>query len=205
MPARTQNASQHVLTKHLMCQRRHKMHLNTCWPNPFHACEDTNASQNILTKYSYANMDTKFISHKIHQHALTKTFSSKCWLNPSLANENTKSFSNCVDQAETHKVNFCSLIPFNSSMETIWISTSVEQPLPCQRRYKIHLNFCCLNASLACEETKFYRTCVVKTHTLSVRTQFVSYMCWKNPSLASENTKLISAHVDQTASMPARP
>ena len=41
MPARTQNASQHVLTKPLQCQRGHKMHLNMCWPKLSHVSEDT--------------------------------------------------------------------------------------------------------------------------------------------------------------------
>ena len=32
--ARTENASQHVLTKPIQCPRGHKMHLNLCWPIP---------------------------------------------------------------------------------------------------------------------------------------------------------------------------
>ena len=42
MPARTKSASQLVLTKTLLCQRRHKINLNTCWPNLSHAWEDSN-------------------------------------------------------------------------------------------------------------------------------------------------------------------
>ena len=41
MPARTQNVSQHVLTKPLPCQWGHEMYLNLCWPNLSHASEDT--------------------------------------------------------------------------------------------------------------------------------------------------------------------
>ena len=41
MPARTQNSSQHVLTKPIPCHRGHKMHLNMYCPNPYHAREDS--------------------------------------------------------------------------------------------------------------------------------------------------------------------
>ena len=56
MPARTKNASQHVLTKHASeytkfistnvdqinpFQREHKMNLNLRWTEPSHACENT--------------------------------------------------------------------------------------------------------------------------------------------------------------------
>ena len=58
IPARTQNVSTRVgtitfhvsediseivLTKLLTCQRRHKMHLNICWPNALNAILDTNS------------------------------------------------------------------------------------------------------------------------------------------------------------------
>ena len=42
MPARTQNASKHVLTKPIPCQREHKINLNMCWPNSSHASEAPN-------------------------------------------------------------------------------------------------------------------------------------------------------------------
>ena len=39
-PANTQNVSHLVLIEPLTCQRRHKMHLNMCWPNPSHGSEE---------------------------------------------------------------------------------------------------------------------------------------------------------------------
>ena len=42
IPAGKQNVCQHVLAKPLQRQGRQKMHLNICWPNPYHASEDTN-------------------------------------------------------------------------------------------------------------------------------------------------------------------
>jgi len=40
IPSRTQNASQHVITKSLPYQRGHKMHLNMCWSFPYIASEN---------------------------------------------------------------------------------------------------------------------------------------------------------------------
>ena len=39
--ARTQNVSQHELTKHFPWERGHKMLLKMCWPNAYQASEDT--------------------------------------------------------------------------------------------------------------------------------------------------------------------
>jgi len=47
MPARTQNATQHVLTKPIPCQRGLKMYLNMCWTM---TSMTENASQHVLTK-----------------------------------------------------------------------------------------------------------------------------------------------------------
>ena len=40
MPAKTQNVSQHVLTKPLAFQRGHNRHFNTFWQNPSHDTKD---------------------------------------------------------------------------------------------------------------------------------------------------------------------
>ena len=41
MPVRTQNAHQHVMNKHISCQRGYKLHLNMCWPISSRANEDS--------------------------------------------------------------------------------------------------------------------------------------------------------------------
>ena len=66
--------------------------------------------------------------------------------------------------------------------DTKCISTCVEQNLPCQRGYKMHLNMCWPNSSHASGDTKCISTCVA------------------NPNYASED----SNWVEQTCPMPAR-
>ena len=68
MTARTQNASQHVLTKRLPCQRGNKTYLNMCWPNLSNDSEDT--------KYISSCVDQTPLmparSQNVSQHLLTK-------------------------------------------------------------------------------------------------------------------------------------
>ena len=95
MPARTENASQHVLTKCLPYQRRHKMHLSLCWPNPSHASEYTKFTLTCVDK----NNPIQTRTHYESQHVLTKHIPCQrvhkiylymWWPNPSHASEDTK-------------------------------------------------------------------------------------------------------------------
>ena len=60
--ARTQNASQHLLTIALPCQKGHNMHLQMLWLNTSHASED-------LTCLFPAS------TQNVHQHVFTKPIS----------------------------------------------------------------------------------------------------------------------------------
>jgi hypothetical protein len=60
MPARTQNVSQLVLPKALPFQRRHKMYLKLCCPNPSHATKCISTC--VWPISSYASENTKCIS-----------------------------------------------------------------------------------------------------------------------------------------------
>jgi hypothetical protein len=50
MQAMKQNGSQHVMNKPIPCQRGHKIYLNTCRPNAFHARLERKDSLHVLTK-----------------------------------------------------------------------------------------------------------------------------------------------------------
>jgi len=85
LPARTQNVSQHVLTKPVLCQRGHKVHLNMCW-----------------SYVSNASNEKKRISSFVDQ---TQSMQAKKWnksqqaLNkPISCPSDTKCISTCVDQ-----------------------------------------------------------------------------------------------------------
>ena len=111
--ARTQNVSQHVLTKQIPCQRGRKMNLNMSWSNPSHTnqakqCISTctpsmpaktqNVSQ-FQTHYMPArtkNVLTKYIQckrgHKMFVNIcwVNKIYLHFYWPNPSLDSEGTK-------------------------------------------------------------------------------------------------------------------
>ena len=179
MPARTQNASQHVLTKPLPWERGHKMYLNLSWPNPSYASEDTKCISTCVDQTLPMSARTQNVS----QLVLTKHFSCQqrnkmylnfWWPNPSLA-------------ARTQ----------NSTQHVL------TKPLPCERGHKMYLNLSWPNPSYAREDTKCISTCVDQTLPMSARTQNVSQLvltkhfscqqrnktylnfCWPNSSLAA--------------------
>ena len=82
MLSRTQNAFQQVLS---ICQREHKMYLNSCWLYPSHDRENTNVSQHVLTNPLLCQR-----GHKNHLYM--------CWPISSNASEDSKCISSCVDQ-----------------------------------------------------------------------------------------------------------
>jgi hypothetical protein len=73
IPAMTQNASQHVLTKIIQCQRGHKMYLNFPWINPFNASEDTNCASTCVDQSHPIPAKTQ----NVPQHVLTKPIPSR--------------------------------------------------------------------------------------------------------------------------------
>ena len=65
--ARTQSASQHMLTEFSPCQREQKMNLTMWWPNLSHASEDKKCISLYLTNPIQASEDTKCISTSVEQ------------------------------------------------------------------------------------------------------------------------------------------
>ena len=79
MLARTQNALQHVLTKPLICQREHKMYLNSCSLNPSNVSETAKCISTCLTKI-------------ILRQGIHKMHLNTWWSKISNASENTKKY-----------------------------------------------------------------------------------------------------------------
>ena len=143
IPARTQNASHYVLTKMIHCQQVHKMHVNTCWPNPTHASENTSiltcvvqtppmpastqdASQQALTKVIQMLVWTHNVSQIVLTkpnpfHRIHKMHLNTWWSEPSLASEDIKCISTCL------------LNPSHNNEDTKCISTCVGKTLKYQR------------------------------------------------------------------------
>ena len=102
MRARTRNVSQHVLTKRLPCQRRHKMYLLMYWPYPNYASEDTKC---ISTYVDYTRpmqtrtqIDSQLVLTKpIPCQLGHKIYLNLCWPNPSHASEDLKWISTFFD------------------------------------------------------------------------------------------------------------
>ena len=111
IPSRTQNLSQHVLTKPILCQQEHKIDLKLRWPNKSHCSEDIkyisigvwqtppmpartkNTSQLLLTKPKTCQRGHKTYLNMCwpnHYHASEE---KKCISTPSYASEETKCFS----------------------------------------------------------------------------------------------------------------
>ena len=150
MPARTQNASQHVLTKPVstqnvsqlvliklvLCQRGHKIYLNLWWPKHYHASEDTKFISTCVGQTHPMPAKPQNVSQLVLikllpcQRAL-KMYRNKCWRNSSHASEDTKYISNCVDQtypmpAKIKCVNMCWPNASNACKDAIYITISVK-------------------------------------------------------------------------------
>ena len=102
MPVRTQNVSQNVMTKPLLCQRWQKMHHNMCWANGSHGkvAHKIYLNMRLSSPYS-ASEDTKCILT-----CLTKSFPCQqglkiyhnmCSKNSSNEIDDTKCILTCVD------------------------------------------------------------------------------------------------------------
>jgi len=203
MLARTQNASQRVLTKPFICQREHKMYLNSCWLNPSHDREDTNVSQHVMIKHIQCKRGHK----KVTQHVLAKSTSNQRGHKMNL-NMLTK-FIQCQRRQKLH-LNMCWPNQSYASEHSNSISTCDDENLPCQRGQLINHIMCLLNSSHASVYPKYISTHVDQAPPISARTLNVPQlvlnkpkqcqrehkmhlnMCWPNPSHTSEDTRCIS-------------
>ena len=166
MPARAQNASQHVLTKLLTCPRRINMGLPK-YPMPVRI---ENASQHVLTKPLQCQQGHKNVFYICWPNRSHVNEDSKCtspsdttmyfnmrWSNSSHASEDTKCsrkpshartlnasqhvFTKPLPCQRGHKsISTCPLIPPYAKEGTICISTCVTKPLTCPGRHKMYLN-----------------------------------------------------------------
>ena len=159
MTARTQNASQHVLTKPIPCQRGHKMYLN-CIDQTTPMAQ--NVSQYVLTK-------------PLQYQRWLKMYFKMCRPNASHPSEDTNCIYTCDDHthhkpARTQKVSEQVLtprMPTRTQHELI-------KPIACQRRLKTYLNMCWPNPSHTGEDTKYIPTCADQTLPMPARTQNAS-------------------------------
>ena len=130
MPARRENAFQHVMTKPLPWQRGYNMYLNKCWPNSSHDSKDTKC------------ISTCFDNKRQRGH---KMYLYLCWQNPSHASDDTKFFSTCDDQTQPMPARKLEVSQPPSSMPARTVIPSQQEltkPLPYQRGNNIYLNSC---------------------------------------------------------------
>ena len=160
-PANTQNVSHLVLIEPLTCQRRHKMHLNMCWPNPSHDSEEkeyistcdyqtvpmTASTQN---ECEYTNWICTYVDQTNPMSVRTKNASQKLFIKPLTCQRRHKVHLNLLWRNRSH-----------ATENTKCISTYVDQPITCQREQKMYRNMCSPNPSLDSENT--------------------NSMCWPNP------------------------
>ena len=105
IPARTQNASQIVLT----WQRRHKMYLSACWLSPSNVGEEIKCISTFVSKiisYQQGSIVTNVFQTHAYQRGLKMHPNSCChkvhlykwWSNPFIASEDAKSNSTRDDK-----------------------------------------------------------------------------------------------------------
>ena len=118
LPARTQNVSQHMLTKSLVCQRGLKIYLYVCCPYPSHASDAIKCISKCVDRTTPMPARTQNVSENV----LTK---------PSHASEDRKGISTCFDLTNR--------MPARTQNVSQQVLTKTH---PCQRGHKMHLNMC---------------------------------------------------------------
>ena len=139
MPARTQNVSQHVLTKSLPCQRGLKM----SWPNLPDASEDRKWISTCGVQTFSMPAKTKIISWCVDQIP-TKMYLNMNWPNPSHDREDTKCISHACEKPKCIATCVDRTIAMPARTQNVSLHV-LTKPYPCQRGYKMHLNMCWLN------------------------------------------------------------
>ena len=92
--AHAQNASQHVMTKAILCQRGHEMHHSMCWSNSSNASEDKKCASTCVEQSPPAPATTQ----NAYQHLLIKPICILTSVDQTHASENTKCVFTCVEQ-----------------------------------------------------------------------------------------------------------
>ena len=85
MQGRSENVSQHVLSKPIPCQRGHKMYLNLCGQTPPMPARTQNVSQTVLRK-------------RLSFQQERKRRLNFCWQNTTHVSDDRKCISTCKKQ-----------------------------------------------------------------------------------------------------------
>jgi hypothetical protein len=169
MPARTENAFQHVLTKPLPCQLGHKIISTFVDQTPAMPRRTQNASQHVLTIP---------IPCQRRQYMHLKM----CWPNPSNASEDTKFFSTCVDKTQPMTAWTLHVLTKQITCISSCADQADSKPARTQNASQIVLT----NPT---HGNKMYFKKDLVDH-VSEDTRYIK-MCSPNPSFASKVTKCI--------------
>ena len=173
IPSRTQNLSQHVLTKPILCQQEHKIYLKMRWQNKSHCSEDI-----------------KYISIGVWQTppmpAMIQNVSQNILINPILYQRGHKIY-----------LNMSGTNPYHGSKNSKCIQHVLTKPLPCQRGHKIYLNMFWITPPVPAGTPIGSQQVLSKPIPCQRGLKMHLTQCWPNPSHASEDTKCISTCVDQ--------
>ena len=149
------------MTKPVLWQREHKMHLKLCWPNPSHASGDTKCISTCVTKRT------------------SQQFGYKMYLNMRWPNHFQKS-----EHMMHH--NMC-YMPANTQTISKYMLT---KPVSLKEIHKIHLNLCWPKTSHSSEDKKCISICVDRNPSIHWKTTNVSQLT-QNLSHAKENTNIV--------------
>ena len=170
MPARTQNTSQHVLTK-----PSHDREDTKCRPKTSHASEDTKFTSTLCRHNPSQAGEDKNASQLVLTKSLPwqrghKMYLDLCWPKPSHACEHTICISTCVDQ-----------IPFIPARTQNVFQRVLTKLIQCKRGLKMYLILCWLNSSHAGEHRTCIWICVEQTHPILAWKQNESQHALINP------------------------
>ena len=174
MPARTQNAPQHMLTNQSHA-RENKKRISTC--------VDQNHSFNVGKQMDFNQWWPK----QSHTSDVKKCISS-CVVQPIKSSEYTKCFSTHDEQ--------------NHLMPARTLKTCVDQTS--RARWTTYASQHVLSKpTYASQCTKCFSTSANKLIQWQQGIKMYLNLCWQNPSYASQDTKCTSTSVDQTYPIPA--
>ena len=174
--ARTQNVSQHMLTKRISFPWAYKLH-GTCWPNPFHAGEE---SKCILTCFDKTpsvptrpqNVSIHELTKRLPCQSGQKMYLMLCWPIPFHTSGDLKCIT-CVDQTDP--------MPERTQNLSQLVFT---KPIPRQQWHKMYLYLCWANPSNSSEDTKCILISDDWNTYLPEKKQVFYYLCCPNPTYA---------------------
>ena len=170
MLTRTQNASQHELTKSLTYQQGKKKYFSLCWSNLSHESKDTKCISTWVDQTHPLQARTQNAS----QHALNNAYQ---------ASEDTKCIAPWVYQSPL----------MTERIQNVRQHVLIK-PLPSPRGQNMQLNMCRRMLSHGCDDTKCNWTCVEQTASQNVLTKPLISMRGHKLNLDMYWPKLIPCH-----------